>query len=98
MPITQLAQIKKTEGLAQILREGNLRRIAIKWSVRDRDMGSLVAEAMRKVDFAVKLPPGYSMVWSVRFEDEQRALARLIIIVLFVVCIIVILLFRTLQL
>jgi heavy metal efflux system protein len=97
IPITQLAQIKKTEGLAQILREGNLRRIAIKWSVRDRDMGSLVAEAMRKVDSAVKLPPGYSMVWSGRFEDQQRALARLTIIVPLVVCIIFILLFSTFQ-
>jgi len=97
IPITQLAQIKKTEGLAQILREGNIRRIAIKWSVRDRDMGSLVAEAMRKVGSAIKLPPGYSMVWSGRFEDQQRALARLAIIVPLVVFIIFILLFSTFQ-
>jgi cobalt-zinc-cadmium resistance protein CzcA len=97
IPITQLAQIKKTEGLAQILREGNIRRIAIKWSVRDRDMGSLVAEAMRKVNSAIKLPPGYSMVWSGRFEDQQRALGRLAIIVPLVVFIIFILLFSTFQ-
>src|SRR5262249_13888540 len=63
IPLTQLADLKKTEGLSQIFREGNVRRIAIKWSVRDRDMGSLVTEAMRKVNSAVKLPPGYSMVW-----------------------------------
>jgi len=97
IPITQLAEIKKTEGLAQILREGNIRRIAIKWSVRGRDMGGLVAEAMRKVDSAVKLPPGYSMIWSGRFEDQQRALARLYIIVPLVVFIIFILLFGTFQ-
>ena len=97
IPITQLAQIKKTEGLAQILREGNIRRIAIKWSVRDRDMGSLVAEAMRKVNSAIKLPAGYSMVWSGRFEDQQRALGRLAIIVPLVVFIIFILLFSTFQ-
>jgi heavy metal efflux system protein len=97
IPITQLAEIKKTEGLAQILREGNLRRIGIKWSVRGRDMGGLVAEAMRKVDSAVKLPPGYSMIWSGRFEDQQRALARLYIIVPLVVFIIFILLFGTFQ-
>src|SRR5262247_4024906 len=97
IPLTQLAELKKTDGLSQIFREGNVRRIAIKWSVRDRDMGGLVAEAMRKVDSAVKLPPGYSMVWSGRFEDQQRALARLYIIVPLVVFIIFILLFGTFQ-
>jgi cobalt-zinc-cadmium resistance protein CzcA len=60
-------------------------------------MGGLVAEAMRKVDSAVKLPPGYSMIWSGRFEDQQRALARLYIIVPLVVFIIFILLFGTFQ-
>jgi len=75
------------------LREGNIRRLAIKWSVRERDMGSLVAEAMKKVEAAVKLPEGYRMVWSGRFEDQQRALARLYIIVPVVIFIIFVLLF-----
>jgi len=97
IPLTQLAEITKTEGLAQILREGNVRRVAIKWSVRGRDMGGLVAEAMRKVDAAVTLPEGYSMVWSGRFEDQQRALARLYVIVPLVVFIIFILLFGAFQ-
>ncbi len=97
IPVTQLAEIKKTEGLAQILREGNIRRVAIKWSVRGRDMGSLVAEAMRKVGATVKLPPGYSMVWSGRFEDQQRALARLYLIVPLAIFIIFILLFGAFQ-
>src|SRR5499425_1022707 len=56
IPLTQLAELKRTEGFSQIFREGNMRRVAIKWSVRDRDMGGLVAEAMRKVEAAVKLP------------------------------------------
>ena len=97
IPLSQLAEMTKTEGLAQILREGNHRRVAIKWSVRERDMGSLVAEAMKKVDTAVKLPEGYQMVWSGRFEDQQRALARLAIIIPLVVFIIFILLFGTFQ-
>ena len=71
------------------------RRIAIKWSVRERDMGSLVAEAMRKVDATVHLPEGYTIVWSGRFEDQQRALARLYVIVPLVIFIIFILLFGT---
>jgi len=97
IPLGQLAEIQKTEGLAQILREGNVRRVAIKWSVRGRDMGGLVAEAMRKVEAAVKLPEGYQVVWSGRFEDQQRALARLYIIVPLVVFIIFILLFGAFQ-
>jgi cobalt-zinc-cadmium resistance protein CzcA len=72
IPISQLTEITKTDGFAWILRDGNLRRVAIKWSVRERDMGGMVAEAMRKIDAAVKLPEGYQMVWSGRFEDQQR--------------------------
>jgi cobalt-zinc-cadmium resistance protein CzcA len=97
VPLTQLAEFVKTEGLAQILREGSQRRIAVKWSVRGRDMGGLVAEAMRKVHAAVELPNGYRMVWSGRFEDQQRALARLYVIVPLVVFIIFVLLFGTFQ-
>ena len=71
----------------------HVRRLSIKWSVRERDMGSLVNEAMQKVEAAVKLPPGYRMVWSGRFEDQQRALSRLYVIVPLVVFIIFVLLF-----
>ena len=97
IPVTQIAEIVKTDGFGQILREGNVRRVAIKWGVRGRDMGGLVAEAMRKVDANVKLPEGYHMVWSGRFEDQQRALARLYIIVPLVIFIIFILLFGAFQ-
>jgi cobalt-zinc-cadmium resistance protein CzcA len=97
IPVAQLAAVSRTEGLAQIVREGNGRRIAIKWGVRARDMGGLVAEAMRKVEAQVKLPQGYYMVWSGRFEDQQRALARLYIIVPLVIFIIFILLFGAFQ-
>jgi heavy metal efflux system protein len=97
IPVSQLAEFTKTDGVAEILREGNSRRLAIKWSVRERDMGSLVAEAMRKVQAAVRLPEGYRMVWSGRFEDQQRALARLAVIVPLVIFIIFILLFGAFQ-
>src|SRR5204862_1357525 len=49
IPVTQLAEFIQTDGLAEIDREANARRLAIKWSVRERDMGSLVAEAMQKM-------------------------------------------------
>jgi cobalt-zinc-cadmium resistance protein CzcA len=97
IPVSQLAEISTTDGFAWILRDGNVRRIAIKWSVRERDMGSMVAEAMRKINASVKLPAGYQMVWSGRFEDQQRALGRLYIIVPLVVFIIFILLFGAFQ-
>jgi len=97
IPIAQLAEFVKTDGVAEILREGNVRRLAVKWSVRDRDMGSLVTEAMQKVGAGVRLPEGYRMVWSGRFEDQQRALARLYIIVPLVLFIIFVLLFGAFQ-
>jgi len=96
IPVTHLAEFVQTEGLAEIDREANARRLAIKWSVRDRDMGGLVAEAMAKMK-AVTLPAGYRMVWSGRFEDQQRALARLYVIVPLVIFIIFILLFGAFQ-
>src|SRR5262249_56424999 len=77
--------------------EGSVRRVAIKWSVRGREMGGLVNEAMQKVKAAVKLPQGYQMVWSGRFEDQQRAIARLYIIIPLVLFIIFILLFSAFQ-
>jgi heavy metal efflux system protein len=97
IPLTQLAKIIENQGLAMILREGNVRRVGIKWSVRGRDMSGLVSDAMQAVNTAVKLPQGYQMVWSGRFEDQQRALARLYIIVPLVLFIIFILLFSTFQ-
>src|SRR5438445_653459 len=97
IPLDQVAEFVKTEGLAQVVREGSQRRIAVKWSVRGRDMGGLVAEAMRKVDAAVKLPQGYRMVWSGRFEDQQRALARLYLIVPLAIFIMFVLLYGTFQ-
>jgi heavy metal efflux system protein len=93
IPLSQLAEFTQAQGVGQILRDGNVRRVAIKWNIRTRDMGSLVAEAMAKVEAAFKLPEGYRIVWSGRFEDQQRALAQLYIIVPIVVFIIFVLLF-----
>jgi len=93
VPVNQLAEFSTTDGLAEIVREGNARRVVVKWSARERDMGGLVAEAMKRVEAAVKMPEGYRMVWSGRFEDQQRALTRLYIIVPLVIFIIFVLLF-----
>jgi cobalt-zinc-cadmium resistance protein CzcA len=76
-----LTQVEVRSGLAKIMREGNERRIAIKLSVRGRDLGSLVHEAEQRANAAVKLPPGYRMVWTGAFENEQRAAHRLALVV-----------------
>jgi cobalt-zinc-cadmium resistance protein CzcA len=64
-----------------IYREGNSRYIAIKYSVRGRDLGSTVEEAMRKVSEKVKLPQGYYLDWAGEYESQKRANARLALIV-----------------
>jgi cobalt-zinc-cadmium resistance protein CzcA len=76
-----LASIEVRPGFSRIYREENRRRIAVKLSVRNRDLGSLVAEAQQKVAEAVPLPPGYRLEWTGSFENQQRAVHRLEIIV-----------------
>ena len=76
-----LASVDARPGFAQIWREENARRTAVKFSVRGRDLGSLVAEAQQKVDAQVKLPPGYRLEWTGAFENQQRAVRRLEVIV-----------------
>ncbi len=88
-----LASVETRPGLARIEREENERRTSIKLSVRNRDLGSLVADAQSKVAAAVHLPPGYRLEWTGSFENEQRAVKRLAVIVPITILIIFFLLF-----
>lgn len=81
IPLSELATIKINQGASRISREDNMRRIAIKCNLIDRDQGSFVTEAQQKVAAQVDLPPGYHIVWSGQFENQQRAMKRLSIIV-----------------
>jgi cobalt-zinc-cadmium resistance protein CzcA len=81
IPLSELATIKVNQGASRISREDNMRRIAIKCNLIDRDQGSFVAEAQQKVAEQVDLPPGYHIVWSGQFENQQRAMKRLYVIV-----------------
>ncbi|AEF99436.1 efflux RND transporter permease subunit [Methylomonas methanica] len=81
IPLSELASIKINQGASRISREDNMRRIAIKCNLIDRDQGSFVAEAQQKVAAQVDLPPGYHIVWSGQFENQQRAMKRLEVIV-----------------
>jgi len=76
-----LSTIAIQDGASMVYREGNSRYIAIKYSVRGRDLGSTVEESMRGVQKRVKLPEGYSIDWAGEYESAQRAQRRLSIIV-----------------
>jgi cobalt-zinc-cadmium resistance protein CzcA len=79
--LAQLCRVETRDGAAQIYREGNRRYVAVKYSVRGRDLGGTVEEAIEKVNKQVKLPPGYSLSWLGEYESEKRAEVRLLIIV-----------------
>ena len=73
----QLCEVKVADGASEIYREENRRYVAIKYSVRGRDLGSAVEEAIRKVGRQVTLPFGYHIDWAGEYESEKRAAARL---------------------
>ncbi|HTC63964.1 MAG TPA: CusA/CzcA family heavy metal efflux RND transporter [Candidatus Saccharimonadales bacterium] len=79
--LAQLCTIQEQDGGSEIYREENQRYVAIKYSVRGRDLGSAVEEAMRKVNAQVQLPRGYHIDWEGEYESQKRAQARLLIIV-----------------
>ena len=77
----QLCQIKLEDGASTIYREGNSRYIAIKYSVRGRDLGSTVRQAIEEVRQKVHLDEGYHLDWTGEYESQQRANRRLAVIV-----------------
>ena len=81
LTLGELATFETKAGFSQIWREENARRTAVKFSVRGRDLGSLIAEAQQKVKAEVKLPAGYRLEWTGAFENQQRAVRRLEVIV-----------------
>jgi cobalt-zinc-cadmium resistance protein CzcA len=81
VPLSQVATIRNVIGPIQINRENNQRRWIIAANVRGRDMGSVVADMKKLVDAKVKLPPGYWLEYGGQFENQERAMKRLSIIV-----------------
>jgi heavy metal efflux system protein len=77
----QVCQIKLEDGASTIYREGNSRYVAIKYSVRGRDLGSTVRQAIEEVGQKVKLDEGYYLDWTGEYESQQRANRRLAVIV-----------------
>ena len=81
VPLSQLCKIQEQDGASEIYREANQRYVAIKYSVRGRDLGSTVEEAISKVGAQVQLPRGYHIEWEGEYESEKRAQARLFLVV-----------------
>jgi cobalt-zinc-cadmium resistance protein CzcA len=79
--LAQLCKIEQRDGASEIYREGNQRYIAIKYSVRGRDLGGAVEESIKLVSEHVQLPRGYHIDWEGEYESQKRAEARLLIIV-----------------
>ncbi|TBX70748.1 efflux RND transporter permease subunit [Flavobacterium silvisoli] len=77
VPLKEIAEIKAATGPAFIYRDNMKRFIGVKFSVRDRDLGSTIAEAQANVEKNVKLPDGYTIGWTGEFENQVRATNRL---------------------
>ncbi len=80
-PLKYLASIQTTPGWAAIYREFNSRMLALKFNIEGRDMGSVVRDAIAAVNKRVELPDGYYLEWGGEFENQQRAMKRLSVVV-----------------
>jgi cobalt-zinc-cadmium resistance protein CzcA len=91
--LAQLTKVQVKDGAYDIYREKNSRYVAIRFEVRDRDLGSTVEESIAKIDKAVQLPRGYHLEWAGEYESEKRAEARLLIIIPITILVIFIILY-----
>jgi cobalt-zinc-cadmium resistance protein CzcA len=91
--LAQLTSTRVEDGASEIYREANSRYIAIKYSIRGRDLGSAVEEAMKKVQQQVRLPTGYHIDWAGEYESQKRSQRRLLIVLPITILIIYVILF-----
>ena len=78
--LSELTKINVEDGASEVYREANSRYVAIKYSVRGRDLGSAVEQAIRQVNQQVKLPPGYHIDWAGEYESQKRSQRRLLLV------------------
>ena len=95
IPLKSLADITITRGTVMVNREDGERRTAVLANVRGRDLGSFVEECQERIHQKLKLPKGYRIIWGGQFENQQRAMARLTLVVPIVLLLIFILLFAS---
>jgi len=77
IPLSEVASFQLASGAMNIARENGRRVLSVGVFIRDRDMGSVVADMRERVDKAIKLDQGYTMAWAGEFENQERAMARL---------------------
>lgn len=94
--LSQLASLRTVDGPVKVERENSSRMVVVRANVRDRDLVGFVDEAKAKVAQQVTLPAGYRLSWGGQFENQQRAAARLAIVVPIALALIFFLLFTTL--
>ena len=91
--LAQLCNVRELDGASEIYREANSRYVALKYSVRGRDLGSTVEEAIAKVKQQVKLPKGYTIDWAGEYASQQRSQKRLMVVLPVTVLVIFIILY-----
>ncbi|MGA3073674.1 MAG: CusA/CzcA family heavy metal efflux RND transporter [Bryobacteraceae bacterium] len=91
--LAQLSKAEVKDGASEIYREANSRYVAIKYSVRGRDLGSTVQEAIRDVNRQVKLPEGYTINWAGEYASQQRSQKRLMIVLPITILVIFVILY-----
>jgi len=95
IPLSAVAKIVREEGPVKVDRERGARMVVVTANVRDRDLVGFVEEAKQRVQAEVKLEEGYSLKWGGQFENQQRAAARLAVVVPISVMLVFLLLFAT---
>jgi cobalt-zinc-cadmium resistance protein CzcA len=97
VPLSRLAQIRETESPAQVSREKGMRRVVVECNIRGRDMGSFVAETQSSLQaLTLALPTGYFIEYGGQFENQQRAMKRLGVVVPVSILLIFLMLFSAL--
>lgn len=97
IPIKQLVDMELSSGLVMMNREHGERRTAVLCNVRGRDLGSFVAELQEKVGREIELPRGVRIEWGGQFENQERAMNRLAIVIPIMLVVIFVLLFASLS-
>jgi cobalt-zinc-cadmium resistance protein CzcA len=95
VPLAELAEIIETEGPVQVSRDNARRRIVVEFNIKGRDTGSVVADGQRMLSSRLSLPPGYYITWGGTFENQERAMQRLLLIVPVTLALVYLLLFLT---
>ena len=91
--LAQVAKVEVREGASEIYREANSRYVAIKYSVRGRDLGGAVEESMKQVEQRVKLPVGYHIDWAGEYESQKRSQRRLLVVLPITILVIYVILY-----